>query len=70
MVMVECGEGDFGWALWKCCRFSVLSRWQVVCGSVAGKRLTGKGRISFVERTGYKFGLFGSLDKEITNKIF
>ena len=66
--MMECGEGAFGWALWKSgglsCRSSVLSSWQMVCGSVPGRMLTGKVRISFVVRIGYKCGLFGTLDKE------
>ena len=73
MVMMECGEGDFGRALWKSrglfCRSCVLSRWQGVCGSLAGKRLTGKGRISFVVRVANKFGLFGTLDKEFLTKV-
>lgn len=72
--MMECGEGDFGWALWKSCglsyRSSVLSSWQVVCGSLPGRMLTGRGRISFVVRTGYKCGLFGTLDKESITKVF
>lgn len=34
----------------------------------AWKKLTGKGRMFFVVRIGYNFGLFGTLDKEF--KVF
>lgn len=73
MVMLECGEGDLGWALWKSwglfSRSCVLSSCQGVCGSLAGKRLRGKGRICFVVRVAHKFGLFGTLDKEFTTMV-